>query len=99
MNTKANINNTGIKFAISNFKLEHGLYLTPDIRRVWTLARDAMAIAEEINPNSKPGSKFNRWAIEELPKYRFLFEEITMMHENDVYDALYIAAKRYHKVA
>jgi hypothetical protein len=100
MNTKGNINNTGIKFAISNFKLEHGLYLNPDLRRVWTIARDDIAQLENINP--KAADKDSIWHLNAYRSFtaaRMVFEELTCMHSNDVYDAFMVAAKRYHKVA
>lgn len=96
MNTKAEINNKGIKFAISNFKLENGLYLNPDLRREWTIARDMIGITERINPivsKSYPDT----YEREILRHYRFMFESITMMHAADVYDALYVASERFHK--
>ena len=100
MNTGININNKGIRFAISNFKLENGLYLNPDLRRVWTIARDEMAQLEQINPKAAPkDSKWDTIAYRNVTAARMIFEQITMMHSNDVYDALYLAAKRYHKVA
>jgi hypothetical protein len=99
MNTKANINNKGIKFAISNFKLENGLYLNPDIRRAWTIARDTIGVVECINPVARKGSRFNAYAEAGLPGDIHFFKTITMMHQADVYDALYLAAKRYHKAA
>jgi hypothetical protein len=97
MNTGIGYNNKGIKFAISNFKLENGFYLNPDIRRAWTIARDAISQTELLNPKAVKGSDFHQWAIGVLPKYRFLFEELTMLHPADVYDALYVAAERFHK--
>lgn len=97
MNTKTEINNKGIRFAISNFKLETGFYLSPDIRRMWTIARDEISIVEGVNPVVQEGSRFHQLACESLPGYLFTFENITMMHKNDVYDALYLAATRSHK--
>lgn len=102
MNTKTNINNTGIKYAISYYKLKHGLYLNPDLRREWTIARDDMAIVERINPvarMARNGSRFHAYAEQQLPGYLFMFKQITMMHNDDVYDALYEAAQRLHKAA
>lgn len=96
MNTGIEINNKGIKFAISNFKLENGLYFNPDIRREWTIARDLMASVERINPIKGYTLSQDAFALQQ---YTELFEKLTMMHENDVYDALYVAAKRYHKAA
>ena len=97
MNTKTETNNKGIRFAISKFKLETGFYITPDIRRMWEVARDEISMVEGINPMVEKGSRFHQLAVESLPGYLFTFENITMMHEYDVYDALYLAATRSHK--
>jgi hypothetical protein len=97
MNTKTETNNKGIRFAISKFKLETGFYLTPDIRRMWTVARDEIAAVEGINTVVEKGSRFHQIAVESLPGYLFTFENITMMHKYDVYDALCLAATRSHK--
>lgn len=97
MNTKTEINNKGIRFAISNFKLENGLYLNPDLRRMWEIARDEIAIVESINPVVQKGSRMHHYATEALPGYLFAFENLSMMHPNDVYDAFYLAATKFHK--
>jgi len=96
MNTGININNKGIRFAISNFKLENGIYLNPDIRREWTIARDMIGITERINPVVSKGYT-DTYEREVLGHYRFMFEALTMMHAADVYDALYVASERFHK--
>jgi hypothetical protein len=96
MNTK-NLNNTGALFAISNFKLERGIYLNADLRRAWTIARDNMAIAEGLNSNVAPDSIIGGYAKVDIARYLFMFRVITNMHEADVFDALYVAAERYQK--
>jgi hypothetical protein len=96
MNTRS-LNNTGVLFAISNFKLERGLYLNPDIRRAWTIARDTVAISEGLNNKIERGSKLHEISLKEVESDLHMFKRLTNMHEADVFDALYVAAERYQK--
>jgi hypothetical protein len=96
MNTRS-LNNTGVLFAISNFKLERGLYLNPDIRRQWTLARDDIRISEGLNPKIEKGSLIHQYVVKDVEFDLFFFKRLTNMHEADVFDALYVAAERYQK--
>ena len=98
MNTNY-LNNVGIRYEISNFKLERGLYLNPIVRRVWRESVELMAITQGVSKIEIP-EDWRKTLQPELDENESFFQILTEMHSADVFDALYVAAeRRYGKTA
>lgn len=94
MNTKR-INNKGLRYEISNFKLEHGLYLNPIVRRTWNIAVLLISFTQGIQKIDFAAG-IGETLQPELDEYQTFFQVLTELHPADVFDALYIAAERIY---